>query len=135
MSKITARTALVVILVSLSIAFLLTRQSGGFSEKSALDQKAGRLGSLDITVLPANSSSFDVSFDTHSTDLDFDFASLMKLRDDLGNDYAAVSWSGGSGGYHISGKVTFPKVSGEAKEITLTIGDIEGESASFSWRL
>ena len=44
---------------------------------------------------------FELSFNTHSVDLNFDFQKIIILRDDLGNIYKAKNWTGGQGGHHL----------------------------------
>lgn len=78
---------------------------------------------------------FEVSLNTHSVALDQDFSKTSKLVDDLGNQYQVFSWSGGSGGHHLSGDLTFPKISGQAKSVELTISGIGGVERVFRWVL
>ena len=51
---------------------------------------------------------FEVAFNTHSVNLDFDPAAISVLRDDQGREYPALSWEGpGPGGHHRSGVLRF----------------------------
>lgn len=55
-----------------------------------------------------NSLDFEVVFNTHSVNLDFDPLAISVLRDDQGREYPAISWDGaGAGGHHRSGKLRF----------------------------
>jgi len=77
---------------------------------------------------------FEAKFTTHSIDLDFDFAQISVLTDDLGNNYQPLRWEGGRGGHHLTGQIVFPKINSKAKKVTLTIR-IDGEEKVFTWNL
>jgi len=69
---------------------------------------------VTVDVTPLNladggtSLDFDVAFNTHSVDLDFDPAAISVLRDDQGREYPAIDWDGAaSGGHHRSGILRF----------------------------
>ena len=78
---------------------------------------------------------FDLSLNTHSVELDYDIASISILTDDKRNQYQASSWSGNKGGHHISGKLVFPTLKEDAKQITLTVKGIAGKDRVFSWNI
>jgi hypothetical protein len=69
---------------------------------------------VTVEVTPINladggtSLDFDVAFNTHSVDLDFDPAAISVLRDDQGREYPAIGWDGAAaGGHHRSGTLRF----------------------------
>jgi len=81
---------------------------------------------------------FDVSLNTHSVDLSYDYRALASLRDDQGHTYPAASWDGGSGGHHQTGKLVFtntPAVIGPGiKWMELEIKDVAGVPLrTFRW--
>ncbi|MDP3954955.1 MAG: hypothetical protein Q8Q15_01150 [bacterium] len=78
---------------------------------------------------------FEVTFTTHSVELDFDLASVSRLKDDQGKELNAVSWTGGKGGHHLSGELSFPKISDKAKSVELIISNISENDRSFGWDL
>ena len=78
---------------------------------------------------------FEVSLDTHSVDLDFNFTKIIVLKDDLGNLYPALEWTGGQSGHHLSGDIIFPAISEQAKSIELQMNDINGVDRIFEWTL
>jgi len=78
---------------------------------------------------------FQITLNTHSVELDKDLSKISKLKDDLGNEYVPVSWSGGVGGHHLSGDLIFPKISGQAKSVTLTISGIGESERTLQWEL
>ncbi len=67
---------------------------------------------------------FTVNLNTHSVELDFDFTEIMILKDDLGNSYKAIEWTGNSGWHHVSGDIIFPQINQQAKSIELQLSGI-----------
>ena len=103
--------------------------------KKTYEAKRGEMGAVTLEITPKSLNSYEIVFSTHSVDLDFSPVDIIKLKDDLGNVYDAVSWSGGSGGHHLSGLVAFPEVNKEARAVTLTIDSIENEVLNLTWSL
>ncbi len=97
-------------------------------------------GSVVVEAVPLSLSvkdnaSFTVSLTTHSGDINYDLLAISKLTDDKGNTYRALSWTGEKGGHHISGTLTFPKLSQDASAVTLTIPGIDNQDRVFKWKL
>ena len=97
-------------------------------------------GEVVVEALPTKlsrkeNSAFTIKFTTHSVDLNYDLKNIAILTDDKGNQYKALSWTGGKGGHHISGTLTFAKLSQEASAVTLTIPGIDNTDRVFSWDL
>ena len=82
-----------------------------------------------------NNVSFNVTFTTHTGDLSYDVAAIAKLSDNKGNVYDPISWTGGKGGHHLSGTLTFPKLSSQANSVTLEILGIDNFDRIFEWKL
>lgn len=105
------------------------------------ETKSDNQANVDIEVTPQTlgfnnqENVFEVKFDTHSVDLDFDFTKIMVLTDNLGNQYPALKWEGGSGGHHLTGKIVFPKLKSGAQKIILKISGIGGVERNFNWDL
>lgn len=112
-----------------------TTVEGISSNSKVYDAKQGSAGAVLVEVTPLSSTKYQISLNTHSVDLDLDFTKIIKLKDDLGNMYEALYWSGSSGGHHLSGEVTFPKITDQARGVTIIISDIEGEVLNFEWML
>jgi hypothetical protein len=99
-------------------------------------------GQVTVTVNPMNLASsgeplvFDVSMNTHSVDLSMDISKLARITTDGGKSVAAVKWDGPLGGHHVQGKLSFPAgvISG-AKQITLTISNVNVPTRVFTWTL
>jgi hypothetical protein len=78
---------------------------------------------------------FEVSLNTHSVDLSYDFQKIIIREDDLGNIYQALEWTGGEGGHHLVGEIIFPKLNLSAKKVKLTINGVGGAERVFEWML
>lgn len=94
---------------------------------------------VSVSVKPVNLEAgkeaiFEVTFETHSVPLDFDLAKIAKLTDDSGNTYQPVSWTGGTGGHHLSGNLSFPKIS-KAKSVELLIPGVANIDRKFKFPL
>lgn len=97
------------------------------------DLKAGEMGEVNVEVEPITLSRFQISFNTHSVPLDFDAKDVIKLNDNNGKKYTPLSWSGGTGGHHLSGEIEFSTVDSSAESITLQITGIENKELDFTW--
>lgn len=112
------------------------QKSSSSSYQSQIDEKS----TVAVEVTPLSlarreNASFTVTFTTHSGDLNYDVAAIGKLTDNKGKVYDSISWTGGKGGHHISGTLTFAKLSQEASAVKLTIPGIDNQDRVFSWYL
>jgi hypothetical protein len=78
---------------------------------------------------------FTVNFNTHSVELDFDFTKIIILRDNFGNSYSALEWTGNRGWHHVNGDIIFPKINGQASSVELQINGINEVDRNFKWIL
>lgn len=144
---------ILVIIPIVLVAVYLLNNIKGFSESKAEDSKlqenlpgekdfAGQtndLGEVNISVKPitletGKEAVFEVVLDTHSVPLDFDLVKISKLADGEGNVYQPVSWTGGTGGHHLSGNLSFPPIP-KTKFIELSIFGINNIDRNFKWEL
>lgn len=88
-----------------------------------------------VVLKPGKEARFEVSLNTHTIELDYDLLKVSSISDDKGNKLSPLSWSGGSGGHHLTGELVFPSLSGKAKSVQLVIADISGFNRSFIWNL
>jgi hypothetical protein len=81
--------------------------------------------------------SFQVQFDTHQGNLDFDPTAISYLKDGKGNIVRPLFWQGSApGGHHRSGLLTFPALSDQIKKIHLTLENIYGiPERTFEWNI
>jgi len=107
------------------------------------ETKTDEQSSVLIKVIPIQLGSgqnpwkFEVTFTTHSGDLDIDPTKVISLSDDNGNNFQPTSWEGpGPGGHHISGNLTFDAIAPTPKFVELKIKDVGGiPERSFKWKL
>lgn len=127
--------------------FLQTRNGGQLAPETINENKGKTLppqtsdaGNVVIEVTPKSLEAgkeavFEITFTTHSVDLDFDLASVSRLKDDQGKELNAVSWTGGKGGHHLSGQLSFPALSDKTNSVKLILSGILGSDREFSWDL
>lgn len=106
-----------------------------FLTKQSSDQGEVSIEVTPVVLEPGKEAKFDVVFNTHSVELDYDLLKVSNLRDDKGNSLTPISWSGGSGGHHLNGELVFPSISAKAKSAQLIIANISGFDRSFVWNL
>lgn len=112
------------------------KSNDSISYQSQTDEK----GEVVVEAVPTKLSSkenseFTVKFTTHSVDLNYDLKNIASLTDDKGNEYKALSWTGGKGGHHLSGTLIFPRLLKKASSVTLKISGIDNTDRVFSWDL
>ena len=105
-----------------------------------LPELTKQAGAVEIKVKPSQlevgkNILFTVTLDTHSVELSYDLAELAYVEDNLGNKYEPESWSGGKGGHHLSGELSFAKLKSKANGIKLNFEEIENEEVIFEWEL
>lgn len=98
------------------------------------------MGNVEVTIIPTvpiprEKMVFQISFNTHSVELDYDYTQIVTLSDDQGNTYNLLEWTGGNGGHHIEGELIFEPLTEDVKIITLNIDGIDNQKASFEWNL
>ena len=123
----------IILLIILGLIFL--PKSKNTSRLNVYETKRGEMGAVTVEITPLNSTEYEVVFNTHSVELDFDFTKIIKLEDNLENIYDAKTWSGGRGGHHLQGEIVFPDINTEAQDVTITISGIENKLLSFEWVL
>jgi len=110
---------------------------GGLS----LKRKAAA-GGVVVTVTPINFSDkeaatidFEIVMDTHAGDLAFEMTKIATLKGTMVGEESPTAWSGGKGGHHLEGKLTFPAGTLRATgRITLTLKAVgDGKDLVFEW--
>ena len=100
-------------------------------------------GNITVAVTPINlsigtSPSFNITFETHSVNLDYDVVTIATLSDNTGQTYGASTWSGSPpGGHHRNGTLSFSlPLSADARTVTLTLSGIADVPVrTFSWEV
>ncbi len=131
---------IVIILVVGFRSFAPTLSPNKSNTNTVYQSQTNEKGAIVVEATPLSltrrdNTSFTITFTTHSGNPVYDIATTSKLTDDKGNTYKALSWTGGKGGHHVSGILTFPPISKEAKFVTLTIPQIDNFDRVFSWDL
>lgn len=109
------------------------------SNKSYKPQEKS-FGLVDIEITPSHITNgdpikFDVSLNTHSIELDYDFKEIATLTDDNRNTYEVKNWDGGSGGHHLRGTLEFEDLKTSASKLSLELSGIDGEDNTYTWQL
>lgn len=80
---------------------------------------------------------FELVFDTHSVNLDFDVSKISQLTGDQGGSYGDPSWEGTpAGGHHRRGTLTFSQpVLPEETGAVLILRAISGSDRIFRWEM
>ena len=105
-----------------------------------LSPQTKTMGAVEVEVKPVSVTSgkevvFEVSMNTHSVELNYDYTKIATLTDDRGNSYKPTQWTGGASGHHLKGKLLFARLSEKPKEVTLTVDGVDNKAESFSWQL
>lgn len=81
----------------------------------------------------SNDKVINLKFTTHSVELDYDMRQVASLTDDLGKIYPVIGWSGGQGGHHLNGELSFGEMDKNAKIIKLRLSGIDNAEAEFEF--
>ena len=105
-----------------------------------LSPQTKTMGAVEVTITPISVASgkdviFELSLNTHSVELNYDYTQIATLTDDRGNSYQPTEWTGGSSGHHLEGKLLFPSFPENPKQLTLTFDGIDNKSEAFTWQL
>jgi len=99
-------------------------------------------GEVDVKVTPlvlkaGEKPQFEIEFNTHSVELDFDISQIALLTDEAGNSDTSSTWEGSPpGGHHREGKLSFTNNLTETKSATLILPNIAGiTKREFAWQL
>ncbi|MGA2765588.1 MAG: hypothetical protein ABSG17_19745 [Spirochaetia bacterium] len=124
----------------LACAMFVGAATTGFSQGLERTAQAGGVTAsvtpINLTDTTADMISFKVELNTHSFPLAFDIAKIALLSDGKDLIEPASAWSGGKGGHHISGTLSFPAASlRDSETIILSLtGAGGGEDLSFVWK-
>ena len=127
--------ALLLILFAATV-FLFTKSLS----KKEIEPQTKTFGRVEVIVSPKQVLAskpviFELSLNNHAINLDYNFRDIVKLTDDDGNIYKVASWTGGSGGHHVSGAISFEPLKRGVKSVALNIKGIDGDSGSFIWKI
>lgn len=140
------------ILTLLIVISLLAACNGGVAQPETaraqpavlvFETQSNNEQSVTVEITPLNLSQggssvdFEVAFNTHSVELDFDPAKISVLRDDQGHEYPALAWEGsGPTGHHRSGTLRFNVFDHPSDFVEVVIRDVaQVPERVFRWDL
>ena len=108
--------------------------------KVAHESHTKTMGAVDVEVTPVKlepgqNMVFELSFNTHSVDLSYDYTKIITIQDDKGNTYKALNWSGGNSGHHLNGDVELELLLEGVRSIKFNINGVDNQNAVFEWDL
>ena len=107
-------------------------------------KKTAEIGGVSMSVTPLNLAEreattidFQIAMDTHSGALPSDMLASARLVEEGGAEIAPLAWSGGKGGHHLSGRLSFPAAGSEKLAVlTLVLRSAGGRNdARFEWSI
>lgn len=109
-------------------------------QASGISSQSKTMGAVEVEVKPVSIQPgkdivFELSMNTHSVELNYDYTQIAMLADDSGNTYKPATWTGGNSGHHLSGQLIFTPLNGDPKQLTLTLEGVDNETEDFSWQL
>lgn len=110
------------------------------AQTSGLSPQTKTMGAVEVEVKSVSVALgkeviFEVSMNTHSVELNYDYTKIATLTDDRGNSYKPTKWTGGNSGHHLEGELFFDALPQNPKELTLTLEGIDNKSETFIWKL
>ena len=135
--------AAIFVLFALSLLIVLRKPASPvLPPETVLSAQENSGGEVDIKATPlilkaGEKPQFEIEFNTHSVELDFDISQIASLTDEDGNSDTSSTWEGSPpGGHHRSGTLIFTAPLIQTKSVNLTIRDISGVSKrEFTWQL
>lgn len=141
-SKPTIIFAGVVAFTILAVWIIAAKKNTAPAQPSTYQTQTKEGGNVTVIVTPTaiaagKPATFQMVFDTHSVDLDFDVAAAAELRDEQGNSYGTATWKGDPpGGHHRKGILTFLTPLKQISSPSLILKDIAGvKERTFVWKL
>lgn len=109
-------------------------------QNSGLLSQTKTMGAVEVEVKPVSVTPgkeivLDVSMNTHSVELNYNYTQISTLTDEQGHVYKPIKWTGGNSGHHLKGELVFSALSQNQRELTLTLKGVDNKSESFSWQL
>ncbi|MFZ2202318.1 MAG: hypothetical protein WAV56_02865 [Microgenomates group bacterium] len=128
-----------IIFLFLVVLAIIFRPSSTTTSYSPVENSGGE---VDVKVTPlilqaGERPRFEIEFNTHSVELDFDVSAVSSLTDDSDNADTSSTWEGSPpGGHHREGILTFSSPLKSTSSVNLILRDISGIAArQFSWTI
>jgi len=128
------------LLFLLSLAFAGAAGAGAQATGYPDQRRTARAGgvTVSVTLLPpghAATIDFQLALDTHAGSLP-DMLEAARLLESGGREVSPLAWSGGRGGHHLAGKLSFPAagLSASGQTLTLLLQGVGGrDDLRFKW--
>lgn len=109
-------------------------------DNQTYQSQVSRFGAVEVEVIPKNlrvgeEIVFELSLNTHSVELDYEYTSIASLRDNLGDNYKTLNWDGGKSGHHVNGQLTFESLKDGVESVSLELYGIDNQTNIFTWEL
>jgi hypothetical protein len=123
-------------LVFAGLAVAGAQTPGNLSQRKTAE--AGGV-TVSVTLLPPGQTAtidFQLVLDTHAGALPADMLKVAKLREEGAREVSPLAWSGGKGGHHLAGKLSFPAagLAPAGKAFTLLLQGVGGRNdLRFEW--
>ncbi|HLE49698.1 MAG TPA: hypothetical protein VI791_00955 [Patescibacteria group bacterium] len=135
--------AAIFVLFALSLLIVLRKPASPvLPPETVLSAQENSGGEVDIKATPlilkaGEKPQFEIEFNTHSVELDFDISQIASLTDEKLNAYTSSTWEGSPpGGHHRKGILTFSSPLKSTSSVNLILRDISGIAArQFSWTI
>ncbi len=135
--------ASILILLTISMLFSATL-IGAFSLFGSSLERVNKEGAVKVSAiylkpekLPGKGIAFNLSFNTHSVDLDvYDIKKVTFIQIDKKDPQPAISWVPSGSGHHLGGVISFAQeVPSGNHELLLIIKEIDGvQERIFKWQ-
>lgn len=111
-------------------------------EETIFEPKTDSQGGVTITIAPKTFSEenstwdFEITFDTHSVELNQDLTKVAVLIDESGKEYKPSAWEGDpAGGHHRKGILKFNSIKTQPSSFVIKIKEVGGIAERvFSWQ-
>ena len=130
--------------IAVFLAILVSVAAGAGVQKIPNQNQTAMAGAVAVSVtlldLAEGGSTmidFKVSMNTHSGALPSDMLKVAKLIGENGAETLPAAWTGGGGGHHLSGRLSFPSAGLDAdRAVTLVLKGIGGPNElRFQWKV
>jgi len=129
--------------VVLLLVLFVAVGAGAEDRTTAAQTQTAQIGGVNVSVTPLNltergaaTADFQVALNTHMGALPGMLSSASLIWEG-GREVHAMTWSGGRGGHHLLGKLSFPAAGGEKNgAFTLVLKRLDGKNdARFEWKV
>lgn len=109
-------------------------------EEEKYNAQTKQVGSVEVEIKPENlvpgqKILLNITLNTHSVDLGYDYTKIITAKDDKGNEYKALKWTGGESGHHLTGELVMEELSEDAGAIRVNLEGIDNQKEVFEWEL